>query len=712
MKVSKMGQKLTSFALGIAMVAASILGASCKPDRSEEEKFAAKINEKFTEGRTFAGGVEVDAKTLQDGHDAYMLYCYACHGINGDGHGPSSYGLRPPPRDFTKGIFKFARLRSSDELPNDDDLVRIVHGGLHGTAMLAWDIPEIELEKIIQYIKTFAPEKWEKKKKNGEPVKTLDAFEAPADPYENDDEGGWKYGRDLYHFRAECVNCHPAYGTKKELYELSVAAAKREPDKFKALGGFRDDPYQPVAKDSPEYNQRIMPPDFTFNNVRSAREGTELEDLFRLISFGVYPIMPAWKGAGLSDKDIWALSHYVKHLIDLKGTKELADLHTSYTTQAAFAPPKAEEEKKPEPPPADSAAAEGDKKDDAKPEEKPASDEVAAPGAAGDAWRSRHWSKLACRQEGRRRSPRAPGGQTRTDAPSQPPAPAPKKKKADDIWPERVGPLGPTRERRVCLGIQRIARKRSSSGRPARQAEELRGACLVVVGALERFLDEGELERVDAAAHVEPELARPRRRAGDVRRQVLDADDAVAQHESAADLVLELTDVAGPPVGREAIHRRRRDAGLGAAVLAEEKLHEERHVVGAVGERRNPKREDRQAVVEVLAERSRLHHRLEVAVGRGDDADVDLAAALRTHGPDVAVLEDAEQLRLHPEAHFADLVEEERAAVSDLEQAGARAVGAGERAADVAEERRLEQALRDRAAVLADERLGGARGPL
>ncbi len=44
-----------------------------------------------------------------------------------------------------------------------------------------------------------------------------------------------------------------------------------------------------------------------------------MEDLFRVISYGVYPIMPAWQGA-LSDKDIWAIAHYVKSLMALRGT--------------------------------------------------------------------------------------------------------------------------------------------------------------------------------------------------------------------------------------------------------------------------------------------------------------------------------------------------------------------------------------------------------
>ena len=317
--------------------------------------------------------IEVSAHDLNQGYEAYMLYCYACHGEKGDGHGPASWGLRPPPRDFRKGVFKFARLRSSDELPNDDDLFRIVRGGLHGTAMLPWDIPDIELDKTIQYIKTFAPDKWEKRKKSGELVKTLDTFEAAADPWAGKADAAIQRGKELYHLRAECMNCHPAYDTKESLYKMSVDAAKRDPENFKAIGGFREDPYGSVAKDAPAYEQKILPPDFLHHPVRSMcpvgtprcrtpgseATKTQLEDLFRLISFGVYPIMPAWKGAGLSDEDIWALAYYVKSLADLRDTTAGFELKQKFASQAPFqvpaaaAPEKKEEatppEEKPEP---------------------------------------------------------------------------------------------------------------------------------------------------------------------------------------------------------------------------------------------------------------------------------------------------------------------------------------------------------------------------
>ncbi len=356
-------------ALGAAAVVASVGAAACAPD---------KMPFKEDEVHVFAGGKEVTGHELNLGYQSYTRYCYACHGHEGDGKGPASYGYRPPPRNFTQGSFKFARMLGADDVPQDDDLVRIVKGGLHGTPMLEWDVPEEELRRILQYIKTFNPKKWEKKKKNGDPVKTVADWAPSADPWEGKDADGIARGRDLYHFKAECVNCHPAYGTKKELYDLSLAANKREPDIFKPITGFRDDFYGSVAKDSSEYAVRLLPPDFTFNYVRSVREGHELEDLFRVLSFGVYPIMPAWQGA-LSDPDIWAIAHYVKSLMALRGTSEGLALQTKFAAQAPFEVPKPEEPKPAEPAPADATADAGApaadagaamKKDDAKKPEK------------------------------------------------------------------------------------------------------------------------------------------------------------------------------------------------------------------------------------------------------------------------------------------------------------------------------------------------------
>ena len=55
-------------------------------------------------------------------------------------------------------------------------------------------------------------------------------------------------------------------------------------------------------------------------------------------------------------------------------------------------------------------------------------------------------------------------------------------------------------------------------------------------------------------------------------------------------------------------------------------------------------------------------------------------------GLTLAVLEKAEEHRLHPQAHLADFVEEDRAFVGKLKQADLVAMGAGEAAPDMAEQ--------------------------
>src|SRR5215470_17533162 len=82
----------------------------------------------FTEPQKL-GGKLVAAEVLTQGERDYLLYCRACHGEGGDAKGPSAPGLRPPPRDFTLGTFKFAAVPGGT-LPHDEDLVRIVKFGL------------------------------------------------------------------------------------------------------------------------------------------------------------------------------------------------------------------------------------------------------------------------------------------------------------------------------------------------------------------------------------------------------------------------------------------------------------------------------------------------------------------------------------------------------------------------------------------------------
>ena len=129
----------------------------------------------------------------------------------------------------------------------------------------------------------------------------------------------------------------------------------------------------------------------------------------------------------------------------------------------------------------------------------------------------------------------------------------------------------------------------------------------------------------------------------------------------------------------------------------------------ALAQRRQVDADDVQPVEEVLAEPALLHLVLQVDVGGGDDAHVDLDRLHAAQAHELALLHHAQQLGLRLERDVADLVEEDAALVGELEQALLRVDGAGERALDVAEQRRLEQVRRQVAGVDGDERLVAAR---
>src|SRR2546426_2583322 len=186
----------------VGCAVASIVAAGCKGYRTQGFKEPMKL-----------GGKTIPASVLTEGERAYVLHCRACHGDKGDGKGPAAPGVRPPPRDFTLGSFKFGAVPGGT-LPNDDDLVRVVRFGLHGTAMRAWDgVPEKNLLAIIQYVKTFSP-RW-KDEEPGEPI-------APTpDPWQSKEAPAVERGRALYHGMANCLSCHPAYAPKRYIYEVS-----------------------------------------------------------------------------------------------------------------------------------------------------------------------------------------------------------------------------------------------------------------------------------------------------------------------------------------------------------------------------------------------------------------------------------------------------------------------------------------------------------
>src|SRR6185503_18741342 len=119
--------------------------------------------------------------------------------------------------------------------------------------------------------------------------------------------------------------------------------------------------------------------------------------------------------------------------------------------------------------------------------------------------------------------------------------------------------------------------------------------------------------------------------------------------------------------------------------------------------RREPQRHHVQAVVEILAELTPRDRLREVLVRRRDDADVDADRLVAADPLELALLQDAQDLHLEERRDLADLVEEDRSAVAELELAHLHADRARKSALFVPEELALEQLRRKRAAIDRDE---------
>lgn len=82
----------------------------------------------------------------------FREHCSNCHGLTGDGRGPTALFLAPYPRDFRPGWFKYKSTKRGSK-PTRDDLVRVVQHGIPGTSMPSFGlIEEGDLQAIIDYV--------------------------------------------------------------------------------------------------------------------------------------------------------------------------------------------------------------------------------------------------------------------------------------------------------------------------------------------------------------------------------------------------------------------------------------------------------------------------------------------------------------------------------------------------------------------------------
>jgi len=97
----------------------------------------------------------------EDNH--YGLFrelCSNCHGLTGDGRGPTAMFLDPYPRDFRPGWFKYKSAKRGSR-PTRDDLYRILKQGIPGTSMPSFAAIESQehdekqnddLDAVVDYV--------------------------------------------------------------------------------------------------------------------------------------------------------------------------------------------------------------------------------------------------------------------------------------------------------------------------------------------------------------------------------------------------------------------------------------------------------------------------------------------------------------------------------------------------------------------------------
>lgn len=252
---------------------------------------------------------DFDAARLRQGHLVYQKRCVQCHGTSGDGNGPVAASLYPRPRDYRKGIFKFASTPYGAK-PLRTDLIRTVVQGVSGTSMPSFHLlPNPEVEAVVDYVLALTH--------RGELESQLTAEVASADAYEEDVlkdtidsiKGRWEQAaQDVYQpvtpqpvFTAEHVNAGKAAFLSKGCAQCHGADGRGQaPENLKG-----------DRKDAWGYPTRAA--DLTSGMLRG---GTRPIDLYRRIYAGINGTpMPAFNNL-LKDEPqtIWNLVAYVLHV--------------------------------------------------------------------------------------------------------------------------------------------------------------------------------------------------------------------------------------------------------------------------------------------------------------------------------------------------------------------------------------------------------------
>jgi len=251
----------------------------------------------YIDGAPTGSMPETDEALTKLGDRLYADLCVSCHGQAGDGRGPDALHppspapgthapggdgeageagepLDPPPRDFTKAVYKL-RSTPSGKLPTDADLFRSISAGLHGSAML----PFVALEERERWALVAKVKRFSKRFEQAEPAEPIEVPEPPAETKELVDRG-----RELF-TELGCVECHGAGGK---------GDGKRSAE-------LKDDAGRPIS-----------PRDLTHGRFR---RGTAMTDLYLTLQTGLDGTPMASYESHPPDQ-IWAVAAFVRSLVN------------------------------------------------------------------------------------------------------------------------------------------------------------------------------------------------------------------------------------------------------------------------------------------------------------------------------------------------------------------------------------------------------------
>jgi mono/diheme cytochrome c family protein len=278
---------------------------------------------------------------LKRGRMLYAEHCQHCHGVSGDGNGPTAPYLNPLPRDYRQATFKFTSTQTPKRARRDD-LARTIEDGIPGTYMPSFKLlkPE-ESTAIVEYVLWLAcrgetelkryevlkidfSEKDARENRAAAQASFADAFEnqfpADFDQEATDIASDWQdsqtddavvvpasgrtesspesiaRGREIFlSATAKCASCHGEAGKGDGPQTLAV-----QPDQN---GKPRD---VPGLFDNWEHP--IQPRNLTTGIYRGGRRPV---DIYRRIFAGIKGTPMTGFGTALSNEQIWDLVNYV-----------------------------------------------------------------------------------------------------------------------------------------------------------------------------------------------------------------------------------------------------------------------------------------------------------------------------------------------------------------------------------------------------------------